>query len=104
MFDEMIASLDRLIDRHFAAQRTLVVERESAKHWTASVGDDVLYRSPDGRATLRFAKTFAHKTAGVTVTVVDCDELDEIMDVTEIYAASTGDHSMRVTSLRVVEA
>lgn len=66
MFDQWIHDLDRLIDRHFAADRTLVVEREGDR-WTAAIGDDVLYRSYDRDATIRFAQTFAEKTPGVTL-------------------------------------
>jgi hypothetical protein len=66
-----IAELDLLIDRHFSVRRELVVERESAKHWTASIGDTVLYRSPDGRSTLRFARTFAERTPGVDVVLAE---------------------------------
>lgn len=67
--DVLIEELDRVISRHFALERTIVVERESIKHWIASIDDDVLYRSPDGPATLRFARTFASRTPGVTVAV-----------------------------------
>ena len=65
--DIVTAELEQLIDRHFAVRRELVVERESAKHWTASVNDTVLFRSADRRAVLRFARTFADRTPGVTV-------------------------------------
>ena len=64
--------LDRIINRRFSPPRTLIVERESEKHWTATIdGDKVLYRSPDGMATLRFAQTFAARNAGVEVELVD---------------------------------
>lgn len=70
-FDLAVHDLDRLIARRFAgADRTLVVERESVKHWVARIDDDVLFRSPDGSATLRFAHTFASRNAGVRVQVV----------------------------------
>lgn len=69
-FDHAIQDLERVIDRHFAAHRTLVVEREGDK-WTAAIGDDVLYRSYDGKATLRFAQTFCERTPGVTLEVAD---------------------------------
>lgn len=97
--DHTIAEFDRLIDRHFAAHRTLVVERESAKHWTASIGDDVLYRSGDRDATLRFARTFAERHAGVT--------LDLRMPETIVYGDGASGHSVRVPTkpvLRAVEA
>lgn len=66
-FDQAIQDLDRVIDRHFAKQRTLLVERESAKHWVASIDGNVLYRSPNRHAVQRFADTFASRTPGVTV-------------------------------------
>jgi hypothetical protein len=67
--DIVTAELEMLIDRHFGADRTIVVSNDEVKFWTASIGDDVLYRSPDGAATLRFARTFAERNHGVTVVV-----------------------------------
>lgn len=66
-FDHAVQDLERLIDRHFAARRTLLVSNDEGKFWTAAIGDSVLYRSPDGAATLRFAHTFAERTSGVAV-------------------------------------
>ena len=68
-FDSAVNDLDNLISRHFVARRTIVVSNDEVKFWTAAIGDDVLYRSPDGKATLRFARTFAERTPGVTVEV-----------------------------------
>jgi hypothetical protein len=67
--DIVTAELEMLIDRHFASRRELVVSNDEGKFWTASIGDNVLYRSPDGRAALRFARTFAERTAGIEVVV-----------------------------------
>jgi hypothetical protein len=65
--DILTAELEMLIDRHFAVRRELVVSNDEGKFWTAAIGDNVPFRSPDGRATLRFARTFAERTPGVTV-------------------------------------
>lgn len=71
LFDELILSLNELIDRRFAMERTLIVERESEKHWVARIGDNVLYRSPDRSAVERFTLAFQQKTAGITVQFPD---------------------------------
>jgi hypothetical protein len=92
--DIVTAELEMLIDRHFAARRELVVSNDEGKFWTAAIGDTVLYRSPDGRATLRFARTFAERTEGVFVTVPST--FQTFVEVREL------EHSVRVPSLRVV--
>jgi hypothetical protein len=81
-----------LIDRRFAARRTMTVERESEKYWVARIGDKVLYRSPDGHATLRFAHTFSERTPGVEV----------VLHEQEFDLGYFG-HSVRVPALRVVQ-
>ena len=63
--DIVTAELELLIDRHFAANRELIVSNDEGKFWTAAIGDTVLYRSPDGRATLRFARTFVERNPAV---------------------------------------
>ena len=68
--DILTAELEMLIDRHFAANRELVVERESEKHWIAAIGDNVLFRSPDRRAVLRCARTFADRNQDVVLVVL----------------------------------
>lgn len=72
--------LDGLIDRLFAANRRLIVSNDERKFWTAAIGDNVLYRSPDGAATWRFAKTFADRTPGVTA-VLAGDNAAELVAV-----------------------
>jgi hypothetical protein len=69
--DQIVSEFAALIDRRFAAHRTLLVSNDEGKFWTAAIGDNVLYRSPDGAATLRFARTFAERNAGVTVEVAE---------------------------------
>ena len=64
--DICASELEMLIDRHFAAKRELVLEREG-NHWVASIGDTVLFRS-SWPATMRFAVAFAQKNPNVTVT------------------------------------
>lgn len=66
-FDQAVQDLNVLIDRRFAARRTMTVERESEKHWIAELSGRVLYRSPDYDATMRFALTFVERTPGVTL-------------------------------------
>jgi hypothetical protein len=68
--DICTAELEMLIDRHFAVRRELVVEREGS-NWTASIGDDVLYRHPYSLTVLRWAQTFAARNPGVSVAVGD---------------------------------
>ena len=70
-FDLAVRELDQLIDRRFAARRTMTVERESAAHWIAELSGQVLYRSPDRNAVVRFAMAFAEKTPGITVAFND---------------------------------
>jgi hypothetical protein len=72
--DVCTAELEMLIDRHFAATRTLVVSNDEGKFWTAAFGDTVLYRSPDGAATLRFARTFMAQTPGVVIEFAPAEE------------------------------
>lgn len=76
MFDQWIHDLDRLIDRHFSANRTLVVEREGDR-WTAAIGDDVLYRSYDRNAVHRFAVTFRDRTPGVALEYASYEDTPE---------------------------
>jgi hypothetical protein len=82
--DICAAELEALIDRHFAAKRDLVVEREG-NHWVASIGDTVLFRVVDVAAAMRFAHAFAAKTPGVTVVYTEDCEI--------------GGHSMRVDNV-----
>jgi hypothetical protein len=86
-FDLAVRELDQLIDRRFAARRTLTVERESEKHWVAELSGRVLYRSPDYDATMRFALTFVERTPGVTLGGV----------------GTSSEWSVRVPTLRVVQ-
>ena len=65
MFDEMIAELDRWIDR-LAPARVLLVQHDGDK-WTAGFDGNILYRHTDRNAVVRFALTFAESTPGVTV-------------------------------------
>jgi hypothetical protein len=94
--DIVTAELEMLIDRHFAVRRELVVSNDEGKFWTASIGDTVLYRSPDGRATLRFARTFAKRTAGVEV-VVTSDNAAEIVDVVNEHSVRVPDNVVHLT-------
>jgi hypothetical protein len=91
-FDLACRELETLIDRRFAAKRTLTVERESAEHWIAELSGNVLYRSPDRNAVVRFAMAFAEKTPGINVAFNDAGSwsLDSA-------------HSVRVPALRVVQ-
>jgi hypothetical protein len=91
-FDLACRELDSLIDRRFAAKRTMTVERESAEHWIAELSGNVLYRSPDRNAVVRFALAFVKKTPGVEIHYDDAF-VDEVI----------GQFSVRVPALRVVQ-
>jgi hypothetical protein len=75
-FDLYTTEFEQWIDRRFAARRELVVANDEGKFWTAAIGDNVLYRSPDGRSVLRFARTFAERTPGVSVELAEVTEHD----------------------------
>jgi hypothetical protein len=94
--DIVTAELEMLIDRHFAARRELVVSNDEGKFWTAAIGDTVLYRSPDGRATLRFARTFAARDATVDVVV---DDSGAGLVLSEQSVRNVVEHSVRVDNV-----
>jgi hypothetical protein len=95
--DIVTAELEQLIDRHFAARRELVVSNDEGKFWTAAIGDNVLYRHPDGLATMRFARTFAERTPGVDLVAKDWGASCECA-----HGYPCDEHSVRVPALRVV--
>lgn len=70
--DIVTAELEILIDRNFAANRTLVVEPEGG-NWTATLSGAVLYRSANRDAVVRFALAFQAKTDGIEIQYVDVE-------------------------------
>ena len=68
--DIVTAELEMLIDRHFAVRRELVVSNDEVKFWTAAIGDNVLYRSPNRASVLRFATAFCDKPENANVHLI----------------------------------
>jgi hypothetical protein len=101
--DGFVRELDTLIDRRFAARRTLTVERESEKHWVAELSGQVLYRSPSRDSVVRFAETFAERTPGVDVVVTEWNVSGDGSQDDPLRARLGERFSVRVPALRVVQ-
>ena len=88
-FDLMAAELSGFLTRICRRDSILVLERESAKHWTVvdtANDDEVMIRTPDLQVAVGWARTYVTRTPGAS--------FDEVL-LEEAWLAVVG-HSVKV--------
>ena len=88
-FDLMAAELSGFLTRLCRRDSILVLERESAKHWTVvdtANDDEVMIRTPDLQVAVGWARTYVTRTPGAS--------FDEVL-LAEAWLAVVG-HSVAV--------
>jgi hypothetical protein len=95
--DIVTAELEQLIDRHFAARRSIKAENTLDGRWLARTDHAILFpATKDLDTVIRFVRAFAEKNEAVTV-----DE-DSIEFCRMLRVHMEREHSVRVPALRVV--
>ena len=97
-FDLAVRELDQLIDRRFAARRTVRIEETADGRWIAVTDHAQVFPAcEDLDVVIRFVRAFAEKTDNMRV-----DE-DSVEYARMLRIQLRGGYSVRVPALRVVQ-